>query len=121
MAVSTTPTTASARLKKKIEAGAGQNGHGRHHDRDLEQGLGQEEVRIPRLEDVALVLEPLGLLLDVLLLGVVALFFFVEFLEQGFEPLARLGLHGGAALEQVAPRARSFCPRYWCSRMTLAW
>src|SRR5713101_6264039 len=91
-------------------ARAGQDGHGGHHDGDLEKHLGHIEVGILCLEAIARRLQPLGRLLDLLLLRVVALLLLVVLPEHRLELLARLGAQGGAALDQIGLQAHLLAP-----------
>jgi len=103
--VSTAPTTATTRLNEKIRR-ARQDRHRRHHDRDLQECLRDQEVGIAGLVRVAHVLELLGLLLDVLLLGAVALLLLIELGQERLELPPRFRLHGGVALGELGLEAQ---------------
>src|SRR5438132_777627 len=96
--------------EEKGGPGARKDGHRGHDDGDLQEDLGEVEIRVLGLETVACRLEALGRLLDLLLLGVVALLFLLVLLEQRLELLAPLGPERRAALDQVGLQPQLLAP-----------
>src|SRR5437867_7482577 len=90
--------------KEQRERGR-QNGNGCHHNGNLQEHFRVVEVRVLGPVEVSLLLQLLGFLLTLLLLGVVPLLFVCELRLQLLEFVPCLGFHGVAAFRQVRLQA----------------
>src|SRR5207249_3027572 len=91
--------------KEQRERGR-QNGNGCHHNGNLQEHFRVVEVRVLGPVEIPLLLQLLGFLLNLLLLGVVPLLFVCELCLQLLEFLSCRGFHGVAAFGEVRLQAQ---------------